>query len=518
MARLSLRTLLSLVFGGLVLLTAALVLAIVVTASGDAAFGDAIDKGRQTQIVLSERLATELREVEIAAGAPPGADVDAGAALALAPVAGAIDASALPNGWSLHDGRPVYRAPGKATALVLDLEALKGIMTAMAREGVAGVLLANDRVLVRTRSGGRIDEVPDAELATFFATPLAPQEVVDDAPTLQRVRRDTDEPIFLSSEPVALARPPGGLDLRVGFATTPSTVGGALAQIAVASLVALLVAVLAVVLALLLARRVARAVSGVRDTLHAIAALDLDAVEPIPAMPARELEDIRRALDRAVLSLRAFELFVPKRLVERLLEHGDGSLRLAEEREVSVLFTDIVGFTAMASAMKPADVTAVLDRHFAMVSEIVEGEGGTVDKYVGDGILAYWGAPEPAADHAARAWRAAERIQAAHVAAMGDGSVRFGLRIGVHCGPVVAGTVGTRERLDYTIVGDTVNVASRLEQLGRDLDPEGHCCALASNDLAARAGAEGCERVGRHVLRGRAGAMEVVRVPRSANP
>ena len=515
MARLSLRALLSLVFGGLVLLTAAVTLAIVVTASGDAAFGDAIDKGRQTQKVLSERLAAELRRVEAAAALLARRSVDATDAAiavdlaALVPAAAVLDEASLPGGWSLADGRPAFRPPGARFGVAVDLGALEATMSAMGREGVAGVLLSGGRVLARTRSGGRIDEADDAALEALFAVPLPPDEVVEDAPTLQRVRRDTDEPVFLSSAPL----PTPGLDLRVGFATTPSTVGDAIEQIAVASLVALGVALLAVVLALLIARRIARAVSGVRDALDRIAALDLDAVEPIPAMPARELEDIRRALARAVLSLRAFGLFVPKTLVQRLLERGDGSLRLAEERDVTVLFTDIVGFTALASQMRPAEVTGVLDRHFAMVTEAVEAEGGTVDKYVGDGILAYWGAPEPSEDHAARAWAAATRIQEAHRRAMEEGTVRFGLRIGFHSGPVIAGTVGTGERLDYTIVGDTVNVASRLEQLGREVDPDCPCCALASGDVVARAGLRNGRSLGRRALRGRDGEVEVFRLP-----
>lgn len=523
MKRLGLRTLLSLVFGGLVLLTAALMLFIVVGAGSDAAIGDAIDKGRQTQKVLSERLAMELRAVETVAGLVGSRELSQLAALA--PVAGVVDGPAVPEGWSQSGSVPIFRAPSAAQAVRLDLAALEATMAAIGREGVAGVLLENGRVLVRTRSGGRIDEASDAELAALFAVPLPPDEVVEDAPTLQRVIRDDDEPVFLSREPL----PAPGLDLAVGFATTPSTIGDALAQVAVGGLVALVVALLAVALAVVLARRIARTVGGVRDALHAIAALDLDAVEPIDAasgplsrvLAPRELEDIRAALDRAVLSLRAFGLFVPKALVLRLMERGGGALRLAEERDVTVLFTDIVGFTALAASRSPAEVTAVLDRHFAAVTAAVEAQGGTVDKYVGDGVLAYWGAPEPVPDHAARAWAAAEAIQSAHRTAVERGEITFGLRIGFHSGPVVAGTVGTGERRDYTVVGDTVNVASRLEQLGREIDPHCSCCALASGEVVARvnrvsgeegAGPHGARRVGRHALRGRAGDVEVFRL------
>ena len=513
----SLRTLLSLVFGGLVLLTALVTLGIVGGASGDAAIGDAIDKGRQVQRVLSERIGAELEKVERAAnlyeGMPPGS-VDGPALFSLVPVASLAAAPmGVPDGWSMLGTGPVYRVDGAPTLARIDLTEMRATMGAFMQEGVTGVLLGDGRILARTRSGGRVDDASDDVLMGMFAKPIPAGEVIEGAPNLNRVVRADDEPIFLSSEPL----PTRGLNLRVGFATTPSTVGGALAQVLIASAVAGVIALLAILAALFIAKRVATSVGGVRDALHDISQLDLDAVRPLAPMPARELEDIRVALDRAVASLGAFGRFVPKALVQRLLERGDGSLRLAEECEVSVLFTDIVGFTALAAAMRPAEVTAMLDEHFALVAEAVEAEGGQVDKYVGDGILAYWGAPEPQADHAARALRAATAIQRAHTEAVAAGKAEFGLRIGLHSGPAVAGTVGTAARLDYTIVGDTVNVASRLEQLGREIDPDCPSCALVSGDTCALAGDEGCDALGPHALRGRDGMVDVYRV-RDAGP
>ena len=175
-------------------------------------------------------------------------------------------------------------------------------------------------------------------------------------------------------------------NLRVGFATTPSTVGRSVGQIGIASLVAFGFVMLAVLFAFYLARRISRRITQLRDQLEKIAALDLATPDEIKEMPARELEDIRLALATAIQSLRTFSLFVPKQLVLRLLAHGDGSLRLAETRNVTVLFTDIVGFTKLASTMDPADVTAMLNAHFAIVADIIEAEGGIIDKFMGDGI------------------------------------------------------------------------------------------------------------------------------------
>lgn len=538
--KIGLRSLLSLVLGGLVLLTSLVTLGIVVGASSDAAFGDAIDRGRQAQAVLSERLAAELRNVErIALLADDMADDAMREGIgALSPIVATVQHEpARPAGWSVRERTLAYRPQGTATSVTIDRGRLAALMTGLMEEGVSAVLLADDRILARTSSGGRIDEVPDGSLQALFATPLDPDDVLDDAPTLRRVVRRGDEPAFLSSAPVELGGPAGsagsavvgsavarsagaGIGLHVGFATTPSTVGDALDQIGMATLVAAAFVALAVLVALLLARRVTWRITQLRDALHDIAALELDGAGTMPPTPARELEDIRQALATAIRSLRAFSLFVPRQLVLRLLAHGDGSLRLAEARDVTVLFTDIVGFTSLASSMSPEEVTTLLNNHFAMVTHLVEAEGGTIDKYMGDGVLAFWGAPEASSDHAARGLRATWAILAAHEAS----AAGFGLRLGLHSGPAIAGTVGTSTRLNYTVMGDTVNVASRLEQLGREIDPDGRCCALVSAQTLqdtqtlgdtrtlGDTSCEECERIGKTVLRGRTAPLDVYRL------
>ncbi len=518
--KIGLRTLLSLLLGGLVLATSFVTLGILVTASSDAAFDDAIDKGRQAQAVLSERMNAEFAKIERVASilaAENGLIADEGRRrdiVALSDIADRVIVNPGPQvGWFKYRNTLAFRPSDTSVPVSIDLKAVSSLMSGILQEGVAGVVLLGDQVLARTRSDGRIDEASDAKLETLFKTPIVPDEVLDAAPTLQRVIRDDDEPVFISSSIIDLnggsvAAGNARAILRVGFATTPSTVGRSIAQIGIASVVAFGFVILAVLFAFSLARRISRRITQVRDQLGRIAGLDLDAPDDIREMPARELEDIRLALATAIQSLRTFSLFVPKQLVLRLLAHGDGSLRLAETRNVTVLFTDIVGFTKLASTMDPADVTAMLNAHFAVVTDIIEAEGGIIDKFMGDGILAFWGAPEVTSDHAARGLRAASAILAAHQA----DKATFGLRLGVHSGPVIAGTVGTATRLNYTVMGDTVNVASRLEQLGREVDPDGHCCALVSAHTLAEAPTDDCEPIGAHVLRGRDEPLEVYRL------
>ena len=408
----------------------------------------------------------------------------------------------------------MYRPPGSQTVYAVDLARVSDLMAGILQEGVAGVLLVNGVVVAKSLSTGRIGDVSADELTRLFSTPREPNRVIDEAPALRVMERDDDEPIFISSEPIRLATGrfdiSGQPNLRVGFATTPSAVNVALSQIGTASLVAVGFVALAVLLAILIARWITARVTSLRDTLLDIAALELEAPS-LPAMPSRELSQIREALQTALISLRTFSLFVPRELVLRLMALADGGTRIADKRTVTILFTDIAGFTSLASQMEPEGVTALLDDHFAMITTIVEEEGGVIGKFTGDGVMAYWGAPEATCNHATRGLAAVMRIQAAH-----EGSkASFGLRMGLHSGPVVAGTVGTATRLEYTVMGDTVNVASRLEQLGRDLAPDASCCALASAntcELVDTKEAQALHPLGQHALRGRRETIGVYRV------
>lgn len=143
-------------------------------------------------------------------------------------------------------------------------------------------------------------------------------------------------------------------------------------------------------------------------------------------------------------------------------------------REVAILFADIVGFTAMSEQLPPDRVVRLLKSFHERGSRVVFGHGGSLDKYMGDGFLATFGAIAAAPDSAARALRCAVDLQAeidrwnAKRAARGADTVR--LSVGVHCGPVVVGNIGGDRRLEFTVLGDTVNITSRLEALTRELD------------------------------------------------
>jgi len=182
----------------------------------------------------------------------------------------------------------------------------------------------------------------------------------------------------------------------------------------------------------------------------------------------RRLKDAGEDLQSLQL---AFSRFAPEALIERII--ADGIPTSGENKEVTVLFADLVGYTALAERVEPTVLVEILNGYFEHMSRAIKEHGGHVSTFLGDGILALFGALEPNpwqgndAVHAALAMRAALDSYSRELEARG--LPRLGIGVGLHRGVGVAGLVGSRDKKEFTIVGRTINVAARLQGHTRSL-------------------------------------------------
>ena len=163
----------------------------------------------------------------------------------------------------------------------------------------------------------------------------------------------------------------------------------------------------------------------------------------------------------------AFSRYLAPDVVTALVDQP-GRLTLGgETRELTIMFADVAGFTTLAEGRDPGEVVSLMNECFEELTGVIQGQGGTVDKFIGDAVMAFWNAPVAHADHAARALRAARELLAAvarlNTSWASRGLPALGMRVGIATGQAVVGNVGSHTKFNYTVMGDTVNLASRVE-------------------------------------------------------
>jgi adenylate cyclase len=203
-----------------------------------------------------------------------------------------------------------------------------------------------------------------------------------------------------------------------------------------------------------------------------------------------------------------FSRFVNPYVVRQLMERG-GLEGEGRTREVTLLFSDIRGFTTLSETRAPEEVVAILNRYFTRQVEVIFRHGGSLDKFIGDAIMAFWGAPLDDPRHAEHAVACALDMAGELLAfrdELGEAGKAFDVGIGLHSGPAVVGLIGSERRREYTSIGDTVNLASRIEGLTKEA---GRRILVSRETMQRCAGAFDFVSCGTYPVKGRAQPVEL---------
>jgi adenylate cyclase len=359
-----------------------------------------------------------------------------------------------------------------------------------------------------------IGRVGDPILEEFWSAETYPVGITDNFPdlTLRHTRIGGERYVFAHAHVADYSESPW----IVGHHVDAATAEAALRSLRDSALAGLVILALGIGLAVFLGRKMARPIKAASAGAARIAELEISEVEELPRSPFIELDAQARSFNAMLGALRWFQYYVPRSLVRRLIGRGDRQIA-SEERDLTILFTDLVSFTSASETMTARETADLLNHHFALLGKCVENEAGTIDKFIGDALMAFWGAPDPQPDRTDRAVRAvcamARAVQQDNASRRDRGLMPVRMRLGLHSGPVVVGNIGAPERMNYTVVGDTVNTAQRMEGLGKEVAPDAEVVILASDTVIAAMTLEvKHEPAGAFTVKGRTEPVQVYRI------
>ena len=264
---------------------------------------------------------------------------------------------------------------------------------------------------------------------------------------------------------------------------------------------------LAIVASIAVGRRVSAPVKAIAEAAEAVESGDLESIERLRGSRVRELDEATLAFNNMVQGLRERKLirdtlgrFVPEKIASSLLA-GGGKLDV-QQSEATILFCDIEAFTQLTESLGPVKIVEVLNAFFSRMVEILEHYGGVATQFQGDAILATFNVPLADEDHAQKAACAA-RDMLTSVAGNEFAGERLNIRIGVNTGTIVAGAIGARGRLNYTVHGDAVNLAARLEAMNKQYGTR----LLISQATASRLHGIELKTIGETRVRGHSGSI-----------
>jgi class 3 adenylate cyclase len=235
-----------------------------------------------------------------------------------------------------------------------------------------------------------------------------------------------------------------------------------------------------------MSRRVSVGIEGISQELSTIRTMHLDQTR-LSAIPARvrEMVELKNGVSLLYSALRSFSQYIPVGVVKDLVESGKPLALGVENRELTILFSDLENFSTFAQKSAAAQTLEQLSQFLSAATAAIADEQGTVDKFIGDAVMAFWGAPHEVPEHPLHACRAAllivERLEALNQQWRTEGKPSLRVRIGIHTASVLVGNIGSAERFSYTVIGDGVNVASRLEGVNKQF---GSTICLSDNVYA----------------------------------
>jgi class 3 adenylate cyclase/ABC-type nitrate/sulfonate/bicarbonate transport system substrate-binding protein len=344
---------------------------------------------------------------------------------------------------------------------------------------------AGSTTFVADRNNGKIIAFPDKQKGVRIengALNIATLTDIDD-PNVREAHRQHDR---TGTDSFVFRSPTNGEDLIAAFANFPGGFGqpwqvitltpiddfvGTLKRTNRLMMVVIIVLTMVELFFIYFAAsRLSRPVENVSRQLQAIESLNFDT----PAHPPSNIQEIAKLESAASLlrtSLKSFSSFVPLDVVRQLIKSGIPLTLGVEPRFLTVFFSDLENFSSHSETLPPDDLLVQISTYLEEVSSAISEEGGTVDKFIGDGVMAFWNAPVQRLDHVLRgcaaALRAARRMERVNDAWEAEGRPRISIRIGLNCANVLVGNVGSSTRLSYTALGDGVNVAARLEGINK---------------------------------------------------
>ncbi len=277
------------------------------------------------------------------------------------------------------------------------------------------------------------------------------------------------EPYFLTAAPHWL---PDGFGFITGvLGSEDEFVGSARNNLALTVAVGFLAIAIAALVTIWLSGQLAKPLKVLSRDLELVSKFELSDI-PKEGSAFHEIAVMIDSSERMKAALRSFGRYVPIDVVRELLAQKQDAIRGGKLRELTLFFSDIANFTKISENLSPTEIVDQLGDYFELITDVIENEfGGTLDKFVGDGIVAFFGAPKEVANHAEMACRAALKVQE-KLFSLGpekcfSGNRFFKTRIGLHTGEVLVGNIGTPKRFAYSVIGDAANLTSRIEGLNK---------------------------------------------------